>query len=171
MNDTQRRHSERVNADGVASFISRISAAHKLSDLTFLCIGTDRSSGDCLGPLVGTMLEERGVTNVIGTLKEPCDADKLPSVAAALPLGRPVVAIDACLGRTETIGLYVVAEGPLEPAKSVGKRLPSVGAYSIAAIVNSYGPKPYASLQSTSLYRVMNMAHDITDAIIRHLRP
>jgi hypothetical protein len=42
-------------------------------DLMFLCIGTDRSTGDSLGPLVGTMLEEAGYPHVIGTLQYPLD--------------------------------------------------------------------------------------------------
>lgn len=34
------------------------------------CIGTDRATGDCLGPLVGTNLKRLGYT-VVGTLDEP----------------------------------------------------------------------------------------------------
>lgn len=30
--------------------------------IVFVCIGTDRSTGDSLGPLVGTLLEERKLT-------------------------------------------------------------------------------------------------------------
>lgn len=162
---------ERVDAEGLASFIRSIARKQRLSDLTFLCIGTDRSSGDCFGPWVGTLLMEHGITKVIGTLREPCDADMLPAAAARFAPGEPVLAIDACLGRSENIGKYVVSEGPLEPAKSIGKWLPPVGAYSIAGIVNEHGPKPYWTLQSTSLYRVMNMARELAEVIIRHGRP
>lgn len=44
--------------------------------IILVCIGTDRSTGDALGPLVGTKLEQVGITNfqVFGTLDEPVHA-------------------------------------------------------------------------------------------------
>ncbi|WP_276322275.1 DUF1256 domain-containing protein [Cohnella luojiensis] len=72
---------ERVDAAGLLTFMSGIAAKHSKDELTFLCIGTDRSTGDSLGPWVGTMLEEKGFTRVIGTLREPCDADKAAAFA------------------------------------------------------------------------------------------
>ena len=40
-----------------------------------VCIGTDRCIGDCLGPLVGTLLEEkRFPLPVFGTVSEPIHA-------------------------------------------------------------------------------------------------
>ena len=44
--------------------------------LILVCIGTDRSTGDALGPLVGTKLEQIDIKNlqVFGTLDEPVHA-------------------------------------------------------------------------------------------------
>lgn len=40
-----------------------------------VCIGTDKCVGDCLGPLVGTFLEEHNFPlPVYGTLKDPIHA-------------------------------------------------------------------------------------------------
>lgn len=137
---------------------------HPGKPIVFLCIGTDRSTGDCLGPLVGAMLEARGVGGVIGTLREPCDADRLEREASALPADAVVIAIDACLGRPENVGKFLLGEGPLQPARSVGGALPPVGDYSVAAVVGEFGPKPYMTLQTTSLYAVMEMAKRIAAA-------
>lgn len=41
----------------------------------------------------------------------------------------------------------------------------AIGTYSIAGVVNESSLKPYWTLQSTSLYRVMRMAEEIADAI------
>lgn len=43
------------------------------TEILFLCIGTDRSTGDSLGPLIGYKLKENGMRNarVLGTLEEP----------------------------------------------------------------------------------------------------
>lgn len=132
---------------------------------TFLCIGTDRSTGDALGPLVGTRLEEYGVKHVIGSLKHPCDADNLEARMAAVPAGHVIIAIDACLGTPASVGSYLVSGQPLVPAESVGGNLPAVGHYSIAAVVNAKGPKPYWILQMTSLYKVMQMADEIAQSV------
>jgi hypothetical protein len=48
-----------------------------VNDVHFICIGTDRSSGDSLGPFVGTYLNEMGYKNVYGTLDEPVHAMNL----------------------------------------------------------------------------------------------
>jgi putative sporulation protein YyaC len=137
----------------------------RAEDIFFVCIGTDRSSGDALGPLVGTLLQESGFSRVIGTLESPCDAMNLSDRLKEVPRGAKVVAIDACLGQAASVGLYQISNQPICPGKSVGKNLPVVGDYAVAAIVNTDGPRQYAILQSTSLYRVMQMAREIVSAI------
>ncbi|MFC0213725.1 spore protease YyaC [Paenibacillus chartarius] len=136
----------------------------------FVCIGTDRSTGDALGPLVGTMLQEAGYPHVIGTLEQPCDASNLAArIPAEIPPEATVIAIDAGLGQPASVGLFQVSNQPLCPGKSVGKSLPVVGDYAVAAFVNADGPRQIQVLQSTSLYRVMTMAKQLADAIIRVL--
>jgi putative sporulation protein YyaC len=157
----------RVDETGLASFLRDVADRHPLEEMTFLCIGTDRSTGDCLGPWVGTLLTEAGMPRVVGTLEHPCDADRLPNAIRTLPREGTVLAIDACLGRPESVGLYLVASSPLIPARSIGKNLPAVGTFSVAGIVNAAGPRPYWTLQTTSLHRVMNMARVIADAVLR----
>lgn len=133
--------------------------------LLFLCIGTDRSTGDSLGPLVGTMLEEAGYPHIVGTLQYPLDASNMTERLAEIPQGLKVMAIDACLGQPASVSCFQVSNQPMEPGKSMGKQLPAVGDYSIAGIVNVDGGQKYSTLQSTSLYRVMTMAKQIAAAI------
>lgn len=132
--------------------------------ISFLCIGTDRSSGDALGPLAGSKLIKYGFRHVIGTLDHPCDSSNFNDRMKAIPQNHLIVAIDACLGTAASVGHYILARQPLLPAQSVGGNLPPVGDYSVAAIVNVKGPKPYSSLQMTSLYQVMCMAEEIASA-------
>lgn len=139
--------------------------------VVFICIGTDRSTGDAFGPLVGTGLANAGFRRVIGTLAEPCDAHALPSRIAELSAsaqdGRAVIAIDAALGRAESIGKFQVTAVPTLPGSSVGRMLPPVGDFGIAGIVNGAGHrhKSYSILQNTPLYRVMTMAEQLVAAI------
>jgi putative sporulation protein YyaC len=137
--------------------------------ILFVCVGTDRSTGDALGPLVGTMLQEHGWSRVVGTLAEPCDARKVEAAAASLghwnAEGLTVVAIDACLGKPQSVGGYVLAAGPLRPGAATGRGLPPVGDFGIAGVVNHHGPKAYVMLQTTSLHLVLGMAKQIVSAI------
>lgn len=154
----------KLSGTGLHGFFAGIRRRHPEQDIVFLCIGTDRSTGDALGPLVGTRLTELGFTRVIGTLREPCDAVNLEKRLSQMGRDSIVIAIDACLGTAESLGYYLVSGQPLQPAKAVGGNLPEVGHYSLAAVVNVKGPKPYWTLQMTSLYKVMQMAEEIANA-------
>ncbi|MDR0270938.1 spore protease YyaC [Paenibacillus sp.] len=155
---------KKIVADGLSDFFVDIHSRHRLDQITFLCIGTDRSTGDALGPLTGSELVTYGFPNVIGTLSSPCDASCLIESIAKIPGDQIVVAIDACLGQPLSVGSFLVSDEPLFPAQSVGHALPAVGHYSIAAVVNAAGPRPYSTLQMTSLYHVMTMARHIASA-------
>lgn len=165
-----RRTRQKIKAEGLPQFFRDIFMSHALDRISFVCIGTDRSTGDCLGPLLGTALEKRGFNHIIGTLAEPCDATNLETRLASIPEDHIVIAIDACLGQPAMVGRYVVSCQPLQPAESVGGGLPAVGHYSVAAVVNVSGPKPYSTLQMTSLYKVMQMAEQIETAIVAAMK-
>ncbi|MCI3923085.1 spore protease YyaC [Paenibacillus sp. TRM 82003] len=158
-----------VGGEGLRLALAEIKQAIGEKPVTFLCIGTDRSTGDALGPLVGTGLDAAGFRRVVGTLAAPCDANTLEGrllELAAYPVGtHAVVAIDAALGRPESIGKYQVTNVPMLPGASLRRDLPPVGDYGIAGIVNGAGPRTYAILQNTSLHRVITMADEIVAAI------
>lgn len=162
---------KKISGDELITFFQEILKKHRERAFTFLCIGTDRSTGDSLGPLVGTRMEYYGCDNVIGTLRHPCDADNLQARITAIPPENIIIAIDAALGSSASLGHYLVSDKPIFPAKSVGGKLPAVGHYSVAAVVNVKSSKPYSTLQMTSLYSVMQMADEIARAAIMVFRP
>ncbi|GLX66286.1 spore protease YyaC [Paenibacillus glycanilyticus] len=158
-----------TGADNLRIFLAQVAARHPdRSQVVFVCIGTDRSTGDCFGPLVGTKLEERGWPHVFGTLRRPCDALRFAEAMAAIQQSVPhavVIAVDACLGKPQSVGGYIAAEGPLTPGQATGARLPAVGHYSIAGVVNASSHKPYMTLQTTSLYAVLQMADTVAEQV------
>ncbi|MBU4534126.1 MAG: spore protease YyaC [Eubacteriales bacterium] len=138
--------------------------------IVLLCIGTDRSTGDSLGPLVGSLLSATGqnLFSVYGTLEEPVHATNLEQVMAVIreTYQNPyIIAVDACLGNQENIGYVNIVDGPLKPGAGVKKTLPSVGELHITGVVNVGGFMEYMILQSTRLNIVMQIAHVITDGI------
>jgi putative sporulation protein YyaC len=142
--------------------------------IVVVCIGTDRSTGDSLGPLVGTMLSKRridGIT-IYGTLNQPVHAlnlsDTMDEIAERFT--HPfIVAIDACLGQHESIGTVQVGSGPMKPGAGVNKDLQPVGNMHITGIVNVGGFMEYLVLQNTRLSIVMQMAESISEGLIRSL--
>lgn len=135
-------------------------------DIAFICIGTDQSTGDSFGPLTGTMLKEAGFKYVYGTMDNPCDAYRIEQLMKDIKgLHKVVIAIDACLGLDKSVGKFICLTEPLLPGAATGRRLPAVGDYSIAGVVNANGPKPYWKIQSTSLMHVLNMVYTLQLAI------
>jgi putative sporulation protein YyaC len=137
-------------------------------DVIFFCIGTDRSTGDCIAPMIGSKLKELGYSNVMGTLENPIHAKNLEHVIKTIPKNKLVIAIDACLGRDDNVGVVHVSEGNILAGRGVGRNLPPVGDYKITPIINTYNALDslnYLSLQSTRLSFVMRLANDIVTGI------
>ncbi|HMN99447.1 MAG TPA: spore protease YyaC [Miltoncostaeaceae bacterium] len=150
---------------GVERALGRLGAPGR--DVVFACIGTDRSTGDALGPLVGQRLLRLGfpAASVVGTLEEPLHALNLRE--RLLPVierpDRPlVVAVDAALGPSAGVGTVHLRPGGLLPGQGVGKDLPQVGELAITATVNiQAGAMDVQILQSTRLFVVQELAEMI----------
>lgn len=145
--------------------------------LLILCIGTDRSTGDCLGPLVGSKLSSLGILppgmRILGTLDEPVHAGNLEEYVRMLQQEEKisyVLALDACLGRCDNIGYISVKDGPLKPGTGVNKNLTEVGAAHLVGVVNVGGFMEYFVLQNTRLSLVMRMADVIGNGIAGMLK-
>ncbi|WP_242876259.1 spore protease YyaC [Desulfosporosinus hippei] len=151
------------------SFITTLKELTYRKKVLFTCIGSDRATGDCLGPLVGTNLKRLGYT-VLGTLDEPLHAQNLiKDLEKAMAINNPdiVVAIDACLGKYDEIGKISLSNSPLSPGAALNKSLPTVGDISILGIVNMGGFLELQVLQCTRLHTVMKLATDMTHLIWR----
>lgn len=139
--------------------------------IIFLCIGSDRATGDCLGPIIGYKLEKYMKYHnyyVYGTLEEPVHAKNLKDTITMIYQNHDdafVIAIDASLGRSDHIGYITLGEGPLKPGAGVDKDLPAVGDIFITGIVNFSGMLDNMLLQTTRLNVVMMMADQICLAI------
>lgn len=146
------------------------SSLPKSRDVVIVCVGTDRSTGDALGPLVGTNLRKINIEklHIYGTLDEPVHAlnlaDKL-SFIKRQHFNPYIVAIDACLGQLTSVGHIHVGDGPVKPGAGVNKDLPPVGNMYITGIVNVGGFMEYFVLQNTRLSLVFDLAEVIANAI------
>lgn len=153
----------------VSKFTETIKPIVKDKNPLIVCIGTDRSTGDSLGPLVGTILKRNNI-DVLGTIDDPVHAVNL-NEAIKESKDRFVIAVDACLGKdNSSVGYIRLEQGSLKPGTGVGKELPSIGDYNIAGVVNVGGFMEYMTLQNTRLSIVMKMADIIANALISAIK-
>ena len=160
---------EKRSAYDLGCTLSDLIREHVISNKTiiFLCIGSDRATGDCLGPIIGYKLSKYKKYNnyyVYGTLEEPVHAKNLKDTIEMIYQTHDdafIIAIDASLGKSNHIGYITIGEGPLKPGAGVDKDLPAVGDIFITGIVNFSGMLDNMLLQTTRLNVVMSMADQI----------
>ncbi|HIW33219.1 MAG TPA: spore protease YyaC [Candidatus Paenibacillus intestinavium] len=139
-------------------------------EIVIVCIGTDRSTGDCLGPLVGTHLAKyrSALMQVYGSIAEPVHALNLAQTMDTIQKSyrNPfIIGIDACLGQASSVGYIQANLGPVRPGAGVNKELPPVGNMHITGVVNVGGFMEYFVLQNTRLHLVMSMADIIAQCL------
>ncbi|MCE7790982.1 spore protease YyaC [Salipaludibacillus sp. CUR1] len=135
-----------------------------------VCIGSDRSTGDSLGPLIGSKLLEKRcpLFSVYGTLDSTVHAKNLENTLDYIHKNYTdpfIIALDACLGRTESVGFMTISEGPVIPGAAVKKKLPPVGDIHMTGIVNVGGYMEMMVLQNTRLSLVMSMADSMAESL------
>lgn len=142
-----------------------------------LCIGTDRVTGDCLGPLAGTFLkayQRESHLPVYGTLDAPVHALNLTETQKQIKKKHPcnpIIAVDASLGTKKHLGYITFGQGSLQPGAGVQKKLTAVGDIFITGIINTAVPEAQTALQNTRLATVADMACCIAHGILYAFHP
>ena len=135
-----------------------------------LCIGTDRVTGDSLGPLVGHKLARGRLSGlpIYGTLQQPVHAlnirEQFHHIKKRHPHA-PIIAVDASFGKRSHVGCATISQTALSPGIGVEKQLGSIGDISITGIVCANSPYAQLALQTTRLDLVMKLADFICDGI------
>ena len=153
-------------ARAISETMERAGLRHRKSiarerTIVVMCIGTDRSTGDSLGPLVGNMLVKykmNGV-HVYGTRITVHARNLEETLLKALTLHPDayLVAVDASLGTLDHVGCISVGNGPINRERAE-KGASAVGDMHITGVVNTGGFMDFLVLQSTRLSVVMKMA-------------
>lgn len=138
--------------------------------VTIVCIGTDKCIGDCLGPMVGTLLEKCGTDNVCGTLEYPIHAINIPIRLPEIKQQHKnsfIIAVDACLGAGDEIGNINLRDVPIRPGKGVGKTLESIGQMSLVGIVDNKDLEIDFVHRPIRMGFVWNLALKVTSVIVQ----
>ena len=154
----------------------------RYSEIIFLCIGTDRITGDCFGPLVGTnlkrMLENSNIFNITiyGTLIKNVNYSNIEQVIRTIQTKHSnpsIVVIDAALSKKENIGNVYIEEGKTILGKGLNKSRIEVGDLSIKAVVGKDYKIPaynFSILQNISLNTVYTLSNVVSEAIIETIK-
>ena len=136
-----------------------------------ICVGSDLSVGDSLGPVTGTKLKEKlqGLNvYVYGTLSKPITAHEIKYMEDFIRSTHPdspVIAIDAAVGVAGDIGLIKIAKRSLKPGSGANKKLAKIGDISIMGIVAEKSLFNYSLFSSTRLNIVYKMAEIIAEGV------
>lgn len=135
----------------------------------FLCIGTDRATGDCFGPFVGSILKSKlcGNAKVLGDLDNTISYQKLKKLK--LPNTNVIIAIDAALSDKKNIGSIFVSNQGVCFGQSLNKKQQTIGNVSIRGVVGANQKDEtdnFILLQNISLNKVMKMANLVATGII-----
>jgi len=160
-----------INLDSTFPYNLTLEIKNYITENTVIvCIGTDKCIGDCLGPLVGSILTENFYPlPVYGTLSSPIHAlnidERLDEIYANHP-NASIIGVDACLGDEEDIGEIRIRDYAIHPGKGVGKELPEVGIASVIGIVDSSNNSEFFFSRSIRLSFIMNMAKTVSRVFI-----
>jgi len=141
-----------------------------------VCVGSDLSVGDSLGPVTGTKLAARlsgSNVYIYGTLARPITAHEVKYVGEFLKNTHPqspVIAIDAAVGAAGDVGLIKYSGRALSPGSGANKKLKKIGNVSIMGIVAEKSLFNYSLFSATRLNVVYKMADVIAESVSSYIQ-
>jgi len=105
-----------------------------------ICIGSDRVSGDMLGPLVGSSLREEyhlpcPVYGAVGESVNGVNLEEYLEMVRRRHEGCPIIAVDAALGKEEDVGRIRLKKGGIQAGGALERRGDRIGDVGIVGVV------------------------------------
>lgn len=147
-------------------------------NIVFVCIGTDRITGDCFGPLVGSfLLKKQDIykiknMHILGCLEDNVSFNKIEhKVISKISKHKKtlVVSIDAALSEIDNIGKIFVENSGMVLGKSLKKHKKTIGDISIKAVVGKNTNSDidnFTILQNISLSEVIKLSNLVANGIM-----
>ena len=137
-----------------------------------ICIGSDRVSGDMLGPLVGSSLKEKyhlpcPVYGAVGESVNGINLEEYLSMISSRHKESRIIAVDAALGRNEDIGRIRLKRGGIRAGGALDRAGERIGDLGIVGVVaEEREPKDvYAALLGVPFPFVEALAGRIAEMI------
>lgn len=153
---------------------NKIRKNKEYDEIIFLCVGTDRITGDCFGPLVGTklncLLEKHNYSNIniYGNLEKNISYTNVENILKDINNKGILIVVDSALSKKDNIGQIFIKNGKTTLGRGLGKSKIEIGDISIKAVIAKDSKIPtynFKLLQNISLNSVMNMADVVANGI------
>lgn len=173
---------EEIKKSFIHDFKKYLYNVNNKNEIIFLCVGTDKVIGDCIGPIIGTQIENKlkklniSNINVYGTLKNNLNYKNINEVLINIshsykkPL---IIVIDSALSNKENIGKIFVSNNKTIIGNGLNKNNIVIGDISIkVAITKNYKLPSYnfKALQNISLNTVMILSNIVSEGIIETIK-
>ena len=146
------------------------------SNIIFLCIGTDRVTGDSFGPLVGyklkNILKHIQKIDIIGDLDETVSNENILDAIKYIQTNYKnpfIVSIDSALSTRKNVGDIIVSDRGIYLGTSIREKKIYIGDMSIQGVVaknTCISQYNFKRLQNVNLGIVMKMADTVANGII-----
>lgn len=153
---------------------NKVKNEKKCLEIIFLCVGTDRITGDCFGPLVGSKLTQKleycnySNINIYGSLSQNLSYENINKVIQKIDKESIIIVIDAALSKEENIGKIFVQKSKTILGKGLEKNKIEIGDISIKSVVAKdykIAKCNFKALQNISLNGVMRLANIVSEGI------
>ena len=141
-------------------------------ETVIVCIGSDKVSGDMLGPLVGSSLREEyrlpcPVYGAIGESVNGVNLDEYLSMISKRHRGSRIIAVDAALGKRTDVGRIRLKKGGIKAGGALERKGEKVGDVGIVGVVaEERAPKEvYSALLGVPFLFVEELAKRIAGLI------
>ena len=163
------------------SNVIKVNSNYNKKNITFMCIGTSKVTGDSIGPIVGTKLKNKLQTiekiNIIGDCCNNLHYENINKVyfkeknvdAKNLNQSPLIIVIDSALSEEENIGKIFVQNRGLRYGEGLNKKNRTIGNISIKAVVGknfNNKIKNFYVLNKVSQLKVNYLADIIVEGII-----
>jgi len=172
------RENEKKLIAKMKEYINEEKIKNNIFDLVFICIGTDRMTGDSFGTIVGRKIKQKlerynfSNINIYGTLEKNVCYTNINETINLIEKRHPkscVIAIDSALGEKEDIGKVIINKEKIHLGKGLNKNRIELGDISIRAVVAKNSRLPnynFYSLQNVSLNEVIKLSDIVANGIV-----
>ena len=143
-----------------------------MSETVVICIGSDKVSGDMLGPLVGSSLREEyhlpyPVYGVVGESVNGVNLEEYLEMISVRHKGSRIIAVDAALGNERDVGKIRLKKGGIKAGGALDRVGDKVGDIGIVGVVaEERDPKDvYRALLGVPFALVEELASRISEMI------
>lgn len=151
----------------------RLNLKNNFTDIIFICVGSNKITGDSLGPIVGAKLKQKLGTNIaiIGTTETPVNYENIKEINDNIKikyLNPCVICVDSAMGKNADIGKIIVNWGGITLGKAVNNGIYLESHINIKGVVGKEEEEILTNFRELTLVNknvIEKMSNEVTEGI------